>query len=111
MRPRCDPFQNLLSHSFHLEPDPAGLSDGIDAEGNAFTVAWFTGPVRRLLLRAESEVDTLRVDPFHFLVTDPETLRLPVRYAEPLVRLCSEIHRKFSKVDRPTGRPARHHDP
>lgn len=86
MRPRCDAFQNLVRHTLHVEPDPAGLSDRVDAEGNVFSVAWFTEPVRCLCLRAESEVDTLLVDPFHFLVTDPQTLRLPVRYAEPLAR-------------------------
>jgi len=86
MRPRCEASQNLVRHALHVEPCPAGLSDGMDAEGNAFAVAWFTGPVRYLHLRAESEVETLRTNPFHFLVTDPDTLRLPVRYEETLAR-------------------------
>ena len=86
MRPRCDAFQNLVRHALHVEPAPAGRSDGMDAEGNVFAVAWFTGPVRYLHLRAESEVATRRVNPFHFLVTDPKTLRLPVRYEETLAR-------------------------
>ncbi|MDX1814627.1 MAG: transglutaminase family protein [Thermodesulfobacteriota bacterium] len=86
IRPRCDAFQNLVRHTLHVEPKPEGISNGVDAEGNSYAVAWFSGPVRRLCLRAESEVDTMRVNPFHFLVTDPKALRLPVRYAEPLAR-------------------------
>jgi len=105
MRPRCDPFQTLVGHSLRIEPEPAGCSEGIDAEGNPFAVAWFAGPVRSLLLSAESEVETLRIDPFRFLVTDPEALRLPVRYTEPLARSLSPcLVRDPGPVDRRLSR-------
>lgn len=76
---RSDASQRLLRFDLEIEPAPAGVSRALDAEGNVVTLAWFNDLHDRMLLRAHSEVETLRDNPFDFLLT-PANHRLPVSY-------------------------------
>jgi transglutaminase-like putative cysteine protease len=67
--PRQDGGQRVLRHALAIAPVPAGRSDGIDQDGNVTTQAWFSGPVEMLEVRSEFEVETLRENPFDFLMT------------------------------------------
>lgn len=67
-RPRTDADQRVMDYSLSISPPPAGLSEGIDFEGNPFTLAWFDCKVSSLTITAESVVRTNRVDPFGYLV-------------------------------------------
>ncbi|MHB8746376.1 MAG: transglutaminase family protein [Gammaproteobacteria bacterium] len=84
LRPRCDPTQKLLRYDFDVQPTPVGISAYVDLAGNASNTVWFTGEHRELLITSAASIEIARLDPFHFLVTDAQTLRLPVRYAAPL---------------------------
>jgi len=86
-RPRCDGTQRLLAFSLALDPPPKGLTEWRDAEGNDVALAWFSDMIDRLTVTARSEVETLRYDPFDFLVTDPGVGSLPARYDEVLAKV------------------------
>jgi len=70
LRPRSDCTQNLLAFSLEIRPGPAGKSDCIELEGNSVTRAWFDGLAERLDIRAESTVETLRENPFDYILAD-----------------------------------------
>ncbi len=80
LRPRCGPFQQIERFALTLEPEPAGIQDFLDSEGNHAACLWFENTRDFLSLSTLLEVKTLCVNPFAFLVTDPAFLKLPVRY-------------------------------
>jgi transglutaminase-like putative cysteine protease len=54
------------------------MASGIDAEGNPFDQVWFEGLWDHVEIRTASEVETLRTDPFDFLLTE-ENRQLPLK--------------------------------
>ena len=93
LHPRPDGGLRIRRGGLVIRPRPAGCAEGLDAEGNVVTQAWFWDPVEELHIRSAWEVDTLRDNPFDFLVTEPDVLRLPARYpvrmAATLASSCS----------------------
>ena len=83
LRPRADGSQRLLRYDARLQPSPVGMAEGLDAEGNAVTQAWFDGPTDTFQVVSAFEVETLRANPYDFL-PDPRTSTLPVTYPEDL---------------------------
>lgn len=84
MRPRDDASQRLISHELRVEPTPAGRTCSLDQDGNVVTNVWFDKPLRSMAVHSRFEVETLRVNPFDFVITEPALLTLPARYPEPL---------------------------
>ena len=74
LTPRQDPCQRILEHELLFDPLPAGRWDGIDAEGNPFTQVWFDGLASSLTVEARTTAETLRHNPFAFLLTDAAAL-------------------------------------
>lgn len=83
LRPRADGALRIVEFALEIDPEPAVRADNLDPEGNVVTRAWFEGRWPRLTLRTRAVVDTLRADPFRFLVMEPER-RLPCDYAPGL---------------------------
>jgi transglutaminase-like putative cysteine protease len=93
LQPRSSGSQRLLRFELQIEPTPAGVSHILDAEGNIVSLAWFNDLHDRLLLRTISEVETLRENPFDFLLT-PQNRRLPVGYSSwELAQLAPALER------------------
>jgi transglutaminase-like putative cysteine protease len=82
LRPRSDIFQRLVAFDLAVDPQPEGMSEMIDAEGNALSQVWFLGLAPMLTLRTTFAVDTLRTNPFDYIVLDPDGLRMPMTYDE-----------------------------
>lgn len=82
LRPRSDGSQRLIRFQQQVMPKPVGRADYTDVEGNAATQAWFENTTTSLLITSEFEVETLRANPFDFLITDSSVMSMPVRYAE-----------------------------
>jgi len=82
LRPRCDGSQRLLDCQLHIEPQPVALADCLDAEGNVVTHAWFNGTTQTLRITAKFAVETLRSNPFDYILTP--TARLPLRHERDL---------------------------
>jgi transglutaminase-like putative cysteine protease len=84
LRPRDDAAQRVVSHRLSTTPEPAGQSAFSDQDGNSVVQAWFAGEVRELAVESAFVVETLRVNPFDFLLPPAEELELPLRLPEGL---------------------------
>ena len=60
-------------------PAPAGRNEYLDQEGNSVVRAWFGMPTEELSVRSAFTLDTLRDNPFNYLLT-PADLQLPKQY-------------------------------
>lgn len=79
LRPRSEGFQTLHHFSLEVDPEPTGLSQVIDPEGNAVIRAWFKQPTDHLSFKTISDVETHCSNPFHYLL-EPWALTLPIDY-------------------------------
>jgi transglutaminase-like putative cysteine protease len=84
LRPRCDGALRLLDCKLEIEPKPAALAECLDAAGNSVTHAWFTGSTERLAIASKFEVETLRTNPFDYLL-DSSAQRFPFPYPGDLL--------------------------
>lgn len=82
LRPRDDGAQRLLSQDLRIDPPPSLRSQGTDAEGNVVTHAWFDRAASSLEIHSRFHVETLRENPFDFLLSGEACL--PLAYPEPL---------------------------
>jgi transglutaminase-like putative cysteine protease len=97
--PRTDGSQRVVRFALQIEPTPVGMTQTLDVFGNVVTVAWFNDLHDHMAVRATAEVETLRENPFDFLVT-PLNQRLPISYqpweaallAPALKRVAVPIH-------------------
>ena len=82
LTPRQDASQRLLHHQLAIAPTPTGLSHVVEPDGTDATVGWFdrTHPV--LTIEMEAIVQTLRENPFDWIVTDASARTLPATYSE-----------------------------
>jgi transglutaminase-like putative cysteine protease len=91
LRPRVDGAQRLEYFQLEVTPEPAGRAECLDQEGNVITEVWFTEPVQAFTVHSSFTVETVRDNPFDFLLPLPERLSLPLRYPEavaPLLAAC-----------------------
>jgi transglutaminase-like putative cysteine protease len=84
LRPRSNGSQRLVRYSLTIEPEPTGLAECLDLEGNAITHVWFDGLTDVLSVTVQSEVETLRGNPFDYILSDPAASRLPMEYSDDL---------------------------
>jgi transglutaminase-like putative cysteine protease len=77
--PRTDGSQRVVRFDMQIDPLPVGTTQALDVDGNLITLAWFNELHDRMSLRASVEVETLRENPYDFLVT-PGNQRLPIGY-------------------------------
>src|SRR5579871_5412201 len=129
LRPRADGTQELLAFNLEITPKPAGRSDCLDMEGNSVLQIWFDSPIAELNVTSSFEVETLRTNPYDFLLPPSDQLSLkPVeghsqnvkafaasiaesaggQTMEFLDRLTQRLCRDWSQAIREEGDP---HDP
>lgn len=77
--PRTDGAQRVVRFDLQIDPAPVGTTQALDVDGNLITVAWFSELHDRMKLRATTEVETFRENPYDFLITAGNQ-RLPVGY-------------------------------
>jgi transglutaminase-like putative cysteine protease len=83
LRPREDALQRLEAWTLDIDPTPRGRTECLDQDGNTVVRAWFDSLTAELSLRSRFTLQTLRDNPFDYLLTAPDT-RLPMEYAFPL---------------------------
>lgn len=77
--PRDDGAQRVIDHQLNITPTPLGRNDHIDLEGNRATQIWFDGETKHFEINVTMHVETLRYNPFDFLLI-PEATILPIRH-------------------------------
>lgn len=80
LHPRSDCWQTLRHYQLDIDPAPKGVTESVDLEGNSVATIWSTGLCDTLVLKAESIVETMRANPFDFILTDNQALSLPIKY-------------------------------
>ncbi|HUP03504.1 MAG TPA: transglutaminase family protein [Bryobacteraceae bacterium] len=84
LRPREDGTQRLRRYALEISPAPGGRSECLDQDGNAVVEAWFDRPVEELKLTSSFDVETLRENPFDFVLADSRADALPFAYSGPV---------------------------
>jgi transglutaminase-like putative cysteine protease len=79
LRPRVDGTLRLIETTLAIDPPPAVRAENLDLEGNAVTQVWFDGKTDHLIIESRSTIETLRTDPFQFLLDGPSGT-LPYTY-------------------------------
>src|SRR5262245_45187742 len=77
LRPREDGTQRLVHHGLQISPDPKGRSVCLDQHGNVTLQVWFDGPQTDLAVNSSFQMETLRENPFDFLLPASRVLELP----------------------------------
>jgi len=80
LTPRQDPAQRLLAMELAVSPAASGRSESLDADGNSSVVLWFDDLRQDLELSVTMEVETLRVNPFDWILSSRSLARLPLTY-------------------------------
>ena len=83
LRPREEAAQRLLRFNLWIDPQPAGTCEFADVDGHTAVQIWFERPLTSLSIVVSSIVETLRSNPFDFLLS-PEGVQVPLRYASPM---------------------------
>ncbi len=80
LRPRSDGSQWLHKFDLTIAPTPLQVSSVVDLDGNAIVKVWFAPePTRSLAIQAVSLVETIRTNPFDYLLEGWVT-QLPIDY-------------------------------
>jgi transglutaminase-like putative cysteine protease len=82
LTPKASPNQEITSFQLEIEPTPNILYKNIDVERNAQTVAFFDKPTNKLSFRANFEIISQEVNPFHFIYYPFGAETLPFKYPD-----------------------------
>ena len=106
LRPRSDSWQTLHRFSLELDPDPDGKTELTELDGTSSIYLWFSGTHPTLEFIATSWVETLRQNPFDYIIGDKEFFELPMQlpenYQKPLEPYLQR-NGSSTKVDRFAG--------
>ena len=84
LHPREDGSQRWPQQQLSILPTPAGRAQQLDSDGNVALQVWFDGPTTGLSVLSSFTAETLRENPFDFLLPSAEQLGLPMKYPETL---------------------------
>jgi transglutaminase-like putative cysteine protease len=77
----CGP-QRVTSFQLSIDPRPVVVTESLDAANNGVHQAWFEDPARELSITSSFEAETLRGNPYDFLLSELSMATLPVVYPE-----------------------------
>ena len=80
LRPRDDASQKVLYYDLRIQPAPMTRAEGTDQDGNVVTQAWFNERTQRLEVHSRFTVETMRENPFDFLLIEKSMASLPLEY-------------------------------
>jgi transglutaminase-like putative cysteine protease len=102
LRPRCDGWQKLRDFSLSADPQPKGMEQMADLDGNNLIKLWFTQPTQKLIIEVKAEVETYKVNPFEYLL-EPWAIKLPIDYPISLLNQISSYLNTHSFTPDPTA--------
>ncbi|TVQ61521.1 MAG: transglutaminase family protein [Phycisphaerales bacterium] len=80
LTPREDATQRLIRHEITFDPPPEGVSECVAHDGSTERILWFSGERAAITIHATSIVETLRANPFDYIITHAPARELPVSY-------------------------------
>jgi transglutaminase-like putative cysteine protease len=81
-KPQTSPNIQLEYFDIQIQPNPAGLSEIIDTEGNIIHLSWFDGLHNSLTVKTESILKISTYNPFNFIVYPNQFNKLPFQYSD-----------------------------
>lgn len=78
--PKSNNAQRLIDFDLTITPEPDGKAHIVDLSGNDAVCIWYAGLHDHMTIRAESVVETLRKNPFDYIITDESVATLPAEY-------------------------------
>lgn len=97
LRPRSNNWQKLHNFSLLISPQPQGISELIDLDGNNFSKLWFNTPTNQLSLQILAKVETWQTNPFNYLLETWATT-LPFDYPSSLLMQLKPYLKPYSFV-------------
>ncbi|BAU67364.1 transglutaminase domain protein [Stanieria sp. NIES-3757] len=97
LRPRSNNWQKLHNFSLLISPQPQGISELIDLDGNNFSRLWFNTPTNQLSLQILAQVETWQTNPFNYLLETWATT-LPFDYPSSLLTQLKPYLKPYSFV-------------
>lgn len=88
-QPRDDGAQRVIEHRLDIGPEPHGVNEHIDLEGNRVTQVWFDDETNYLEITLTTRVETLRENAFDFILA-PEATHLPIGH--PADETCARTY-------------------
>ena len=70
----------LESFEIYFDPEPIGMTSSIDLSGNDTLSLWYRGLHDKLIITSVSVVETLRTNPYDFIIADNRAAETPVEY-------------------------------
>ncbi len=107
LRPYSNASQELMHFKLEIEPKPSVWTEAADAEGNDIAHAWFEDSAESLVVKSEFEVETLRSNPFDFILLESSARRLPLEYPTDWRAQLAPYLAKTSSSDGPVAEYAR----
>lgn len=87
LHPKNNCNQRVHNFNISINPEEDGKSVFLDTAENDSITAWFSGLHDQLEIVTESVVETLRKDPFDYILSSDEYSTLPFEYPEPDIKL------------------------
>ena len=78
--PKSNNTQRLIDLDLTITPEPEGKAHIVDLSGNDAVSIWYTGLHDHMTIMAKSVVETLRANPFDYIITDESVATLPAEY-------------------------------
>ncbi|MCP9931846.1 transglutaminase family protein [Cyanobium sp. AMD-g] len=97
LTPRQDGSQRILEHHLQLVDPAAGLTRVLEPDGTDAMVAWFQQEQDQLTIEVDMLLETLRSNPYDWIVTHREAQHLPVDYPE--AEACSLAGCRHGQID------------
>ncbi len=86
-KPRNSPNIKLESFNLKINPQPQGVSESMDVEGNFFHFCWFEGLYPKLEITSTLIVDSPEYNPFNFIIYPNDFLEVPFEFGEEDLKL------------------------
>ncbi len=98
LRPKSDSTQRVESFDITIDPEPIGITNSIDLSGNDTLSLWFRGLHDHLTITSSSEVQTLRTNPYDFIITDNRVAEVPARYGKSYVEELRPYKKNYEEI-------------
>lgn len=86
-RLKTSPHIKLQFFELRIEPEPAGISEQLDAENNLIHLCWFEGMHRNLTIQSTMRVLAHDYNPFNFIISPSSFTEIPFSYSSPWKKL------------------------
>ena len=102
LRPRSNGWQQLKQFSLTVTPQPIGIAEITELDGNNLQHFWFTEPTEVLSITTNAIVETQIDNPFLFLL-EPWAVSLPFDYPTSLYRQLQPYWQPYSVMPDPVA--------